>query len=408
MMHLTIKDNKIEWLGNYPAHWKVERIKNIFREVDSRSEKGIEELLSVSHYTGVTLKRDSLENAEDNITNAETLVGYKKVEVGDLVINIMLAWNGSLGISPFNGITSPAYCVYRCNPQYNSEYFGYLFSTNLFKSEFRRNSTGIIDSRLRLYSDKFFGIHSFLPPKAEQDEIVYLIKTQSEKIRHFIEKKLRFIELLKEQRQNIITHAVTKGIHQNVKMKPSGVHWLDEVPEHWKMMRLKNIATLKSGESITSESIETEGDFAVYGGNGLRGYTTDYTHEGHYILIGRQGALCGNINYANGKFWASEHAVVVTLLAESNLFWLGEFLKAMNLNQYSMAAAQPGLAIDNIKFLKVFIPSLSEQNEIADYIKNETKIIDSTIAKSEKEIELIKEYRAAMIAEAVMGKIKYN
>ena len=152
---LTKTYNKTAWLGNYPAHWEVLRIKNLFQEMDSRSETGSDELLSVSHYTGVTLKRESLGNEDDHLSNAESLVGYKLVEKGDLVINIMLAWNGSLGISPHNGMTSPAYCVYRIKGENNPKYFGYLFTTNLFKAEFRRNSTGIIDSRLRLYSEIF-------------------------------------------------------------------------------------------------------------------------------------------------------------------------------------------------------------------------------------------------------------
>ncbi len=203
-MTTTATYNKSAWLGNYPAHWQVLRIKNIFSEIEDRSTSGNEELLSVSHYTGVTLKRDSLENEDDFISNAETLEGYKRVAKGDLVINIMLAWNGSLGISPFDGITSPAYCVYRAKENNNPEYFGYLFATNLLKTEFRKKSTGIIDSRLRLYSDKFFSIFSVVPPVEEQNQIVEYIKTQSLKINHFIAKKQQFIALLKEQRQSVI------------------------------------------------------------------------------------------------------------------------------------------------------------------------------------------------------------
>jgi type I restriction enzyme, S subunit len=204
-MTTTTTYNKTAWLGNYPAHWQVLRIKNIFSEIEDRSTSGNEELLSVSHYTGITLKRDSLENEDDFISNAETLEGYKRVAKGDLVINIMLAWNGSLGISPFDGITSPAYCVYRAKENNNSEYFGYLFASNLLKTEFRKKSTGIIDSRLRLYSDKFFSIFSVVPPVEEQNQIVEYIKTQSQKINHFIAKKQQFIALLKEQK-NVVAY----------------------------------------------------------------------------------------------------------------------------------------------------------------------------------------------------------
>ncbi|WP_332912633.1 hypothetical protein [Algoriphagus boritolerans] len=111
MTAAAVNNKNIAWLGDFPSHWHVLRIKNLFQEVDNRSETGSEELLSVSHYTGVTLKRESLESDDEYLTNAESLVGYKMVEPGDLVVNITLAWNGSMGISPHNGITSCLLCV---------------------------------------------------------------------------------------------------------------------------------------------------------------------------------------------------------------------------------------------------------------------------------------------------------
>lgn len=112
MTAAAVNNKNIAWLGDFPSHWHVLRIKNLFQEVDNRSETGSEELLSVSHYTGVTLKRESLESDDEYLTNAESLVGYKMVEPGDLVVNITLAWNGSMGISPHNGITSlPIVCI---------------------------------------------------------------------------------------------------------------------------------------------------------------------------------------------------------------------------------------------------------------------------------------------------------
>ncbi len=217
------KKTNIPWMEKIPNNWGVLRIKNIFSEVDERSETGKEELLSVSHYTGVTKKRDALDSEDDFISNAKTLVGYKKITENDLVSNIMLAWNGSLGISKYNGITSPAYCVYRVKGNNNPNYYGYLFSTEVMKAEFRKNSYGIIDSRLRLYSDKFFSITAPVPLIEEQNSIVVHINAQVEKIKTFITKKQTFIKLLKEQRQAVINKAVTEGINPNVKLKNSGI-----------------------------------------------------------------------------------------------------------------------------------------------------------------------------------------
>jgi len=181
------KTTKYNWLGKIPNHWKVIRTRYIYNEINDRSVDGLETLLSVSQYTGIRPKKEGVENEKDNLTNAASLVGYKIVEQNDLVMNIMLAWNGSVGTSEFNGIVSPAYCVFRLldETEYNPKFFHYLFKTEKYKAEFKRSSTGIIDSRLRLYPDKFFSIPSVVPPKDEQTIIV-----------KFIENKLKQVDLL--------------------------------------------------------------------------------------------------------------------------------------------------------------------------------------------------------------------
>lgn len=183
--------------------------------------------------------------------------------------------------------------------------------------------------------------------------------------------------------------------------KDSGVEWLGEVPGHWSLCALKRIASLKSGESINSESIEESGEFPVYGGNGLRGYTDGFTHEGFYALIGRQGALCGNINYADGRFWASEHAVVASVLTNVVPRWLGELLRAMNLNQYSVSAAQPGLSVEIISNLPIPFPPFPEQSAIAAFLDRQTGKIDALVAEQERLIALLAEKRQAVISHAV-------
>lgn len=424
-------NNKTAWLGEFPAHWQVLRIKNLFQEMDSRSETGTEELLSVSHYTGVTLKRESLENEDDHITNAESLVGYKLVAKSDLVINIMLAWNGSLGISPYNGMTSPAYCVYRIKGENNPEYFGYLFTTNLFKAEFRRNSTGIIDSRLRLYSDKFFSIFSVVPPKEEQDEIVQHIKEQSEKIYQFIKKKEGFIDLLIEQRQSIINKAVTKGINSKTKFNKTENGLL---PENWLSKRLKFIAEIKFS-SVDKHSIEDE--IPVRLCNYVDVYKYDYiTNDLELMLatateseIERFKVLKGDVIITKDSEEASDIAVPtfvkedlenvvcgyhLAMIRADETQVLSEYIfrafQSKDINSHFAVAAtgvtRVGLSMGEITGVRISYPkSLEEQKQIIEHIKTETKTIDTAIAKAEREIELIREYKAAMIAEAVMGKM---
>lgn len=183
--------------------------------------------------------------------------------------------------------------------------------------------------------------------------------------------------------------------------KDSGVDWFDSVPEQWDIKRISYVSQLRSGDAIASDQIEAEGDYPVYGGNGLRGYCPNFNLDGNFILIGRQGALCGNINYGSGRFWASEHAVVVYPSLDLDVKWLGETLRAMNLNQYNVSAAQPGLAVANIVCLKIPFPPKKEQELIAAFLNHETAKIDALIEKQQRLIELLKEKRQAVISHAV-------
>ena len=173
------------------------------------------------------------------------------------------------------------------------------------------------------------------------------------------------------------------------------------LPTHWDVLPIKRLAALRSGDSITSEKIEIEGDYPVYGGNGLRGFTNAYTHEGHFALIGRQGALCGNVNFASGKFWASEHAVVVSPTKPLSTRWIGEVLRSMNLNQYSVSAAQPGLSVEAVSNLRIPVPPFSEQKAIARFLARETARIDALVEEQKRLIKLLKDKRQAVISQAV-------
>ena len=235
--------------------------------------------------------------------------------------------------------------------------------------------------------------------------IVAFLDRETGRVGTLVEKKRELIEKLKEKRTALISRAVTRGLNPNAKLKPSGIEWLREIPQQWAVERLSYIALLTSGEPITSEELDDCGDYPVFGGNGLRGYSNKFTHEGHFVLIGRQGALCGNINHAARRFYASEHAVVATPLAQYATVWLGELLRAMNLNKYSVSAAQPGLSVGNISSLRIPVPPFSEQHAIAEFLEHETAKIDRLVEKVEAAIEKLQEYRTALITAAVTGKI---
>ena len=187
--------------------------------------------------------------------------------------------------------------------------------------------------------------------------------------------------------------------------KESGIDWLGEVPAHWGIRRLKILCNMHSGDAITEEQIESAGDFPVYGGNGIRGYASKYNHDGTFVLIGRQGALCGNVHVARGRFWASEHAVVVTPRSDYLPRWLGAMLEVTNLNQYSISAAQPGLSVERILDLPIPVPPVYEQTVIARYLDDVERSIGRYIRAKQKLIALLEERKQALIHEVVTGRI---
>lgn len=185
-------------------------------------------------------------------------------------------------------------------------------------------------------------------------------------------------------------------------MKETGISWVPYIPDSWNVVRIKDIARLQSGEGITSDSIDSIGDYPVFGGNGLRGYTDSYTNEGNYVLIGRQGALCGNINYANGKFFASEHAVVVYPHdRKENTTWLGETLRAANLNRLSASAAQPGLAVSVLNFQFIPYPPKEVRKRIGNYLDEKLVEINKRITSLAKQQDAYVRLKKSIIHQAV-------
>ncbi|HEX2867312.1 MAG TPA: restriction endonuclease subunit S [Ignavibacteriales bacterium] len=200
------KQSGIDWLDKIPEHWEITRCKNVFREIDVRSENGGEELLSVSHYDGVKKR------SEKDVTMflAEDYTGSKLCWPGDLVINIMWAWMGALGISKEHGIVSSAYGVYRLKEpeKYNPEYLDLLLRHPGYITEYTKRSKGVHSSRARMYSDEFFTVMILTPPVEEQDEIVEYIKSETRTIDIAIAKAEREIELIKEYKEAMIAEAV--------------------------------------------------------------------------------------------------------------------------------------------------------------------------------------------------------
>ena len=398
----SYKNSSVEWLGDVPEHWQIVRTKDIFNH---RKEEALEddEIVTAFRDGQVTLRKN---RRTDGFTNSIKEHGYQHINSGDLVIHEMDAFAGAIGVSDSSGKSTPVYTVcYAKNENINHHFYSHFFRTMA--------KTGFINSLakgIRVRSTEFRwnesrNVYLVEPPKADQEKIVSFLDTETARIDNLISKQEKLIELLEEQRKSIISHAVTKGLNSNAPMKDSGVGWLGEVPEHWQILKLRQLVKLESGSALPLDRINPDGKYPVYGGNNIRGFTENFNMKGDYILVGRQGSLCGNINYASGEFWATEHAVVVYPKKPVSLTFLGELLRTMNLNQYSIASAQAGLSVDRISNIYTIYIPFEEQIQIAKKIDHENLKVDKLISKQQSLIEKLKEYRASIISHAVTGKI---
>lgn len=406
---------KMRWLPAVPEHWNEQRAKTFFREVDERSKTGQEELLSVSHLTGVTPRSQK----KVTMFKAASYVGSKLCRPGDIVINTLWAWMAALGASRHVGIVSPAYGVYRPHhaDSFNPTYLDYLLRTRAYVAEYIGRSTGIRASRLRLYPNQFLDIPLLQPPRPEQDQIVAYLRAQDAHIARFIKAKRDLIKLLTEQKLRIIDHAVTRGLDAAVALKPSGIEWLGEVPEHWEVSKVKLLADYINGFPFKPAEWGAKGrpiiriqnltkEHAAF--NYYDGAIPERNHVKDGDILLSWSASLGVFVWNRGDAWLNQHIFKVVpdpkRITRGYFVWLARWF----LNH--MEAEAHGSTMQHItkpKFgsFPVPLPSLSEQVEIEAHINRETQDIDLAIARTEEEIKLIREYRDRLIADVVTGQV---
>ena len=399
------KDSGIEWIREIPSHWGVKKVKyNFSFKTGFTPPSGKTEYYECGTHIWINisdLQERTVSDSANKITD-KAIEDYKPsiVSKGSLLYSFKLSV-GKVAFNERDCYTNEAIFSIDPDGDTNLEFFYYSLPEQIIKNA-NENIYGAKILNQELIKNAFL----IVPPKKEQTVIANYLDSKTAEIDALIADKKSLLELYEEEKIAIINRVVTKGVNPDVPMKESGIEWLGEIPEHWEVKKLKYVAHLRSGTNIVSDQIKEINEYPVFGGNGLRGYFSEFTHEGDLVLIGRQGAYCGNIKYGKGKFWASEHAVVVMPIFEYEMIYLGELLRSMNLNKYSVSAAQPGLAVDTIKNLQIPFPPIQEQQSIVQHIETECARIDAKIAKTKKLIELLTEYRTALISEVVTGKIK--
>ena len=299
------------------------------------------------------------------------------VQKGDFIIHLR-SFEGGLEMANENGIVSPAYTILRGKKPHSSRFYEAYFHTDEFVNHVLSKSVeGIRDGRQISYDAfKWLGLPYCSP--SEQAKIAELFSVLTKRI----EKQTVLVDSLKKYKRGAIAHIL------------SGKDSEFAGEAIWAEKALSDLCCeFRSGRSISATLIHESGDYPVYGGNGIRGYCDHYSHEGEYVVVGRQGALCGNVRLIRGQNYLSEHAIAVRANEENDTKFLLYLLDFMNLGQYSDQGAQPGLAVNKLLRLKCNVPEKKIQSKISAFLLT----YDKQIAFQESILSLLTAQRKAFL-----------
>lgn len=408
----AVKDSGVPWLAAVPTHWARRRVKSLLRAVDRRSLTGRETLLSLRRDHGIVVYSEHFSRPAQGATT----VGYKIVNRGQLVVNRLQANNGLIFDSSLDGLVSPDYSVFEPREEIVLRYLSQLFRTATYRDHFRRESTGLGTGSagfLRLYDDRFLETPVVLPPVPEQAAIVRFVDHADRRVRRYIRAKQKLITLLEEHRQGIIHRAVTRGIDPDVPLRPSGLEWLGEVPKHWQVSRVKAEFTCLNSRRIplsgTQRGAMTARRYDYYGASGVIDKVDDYLFDDELLLIAEDGAnlVLRHLPLAiiaRGKFWVNNHAHILKP-KRGNLHYLAAVMEGIDYLPWISGAAQPKLTQDRLMGIAIAVPPRHVQDRIVASISSETASLRATIERARRELDLLRDYRARLIADVVIGKL---
>lgn len=405
------KDSGVEWLGLIPKHWALRRAKFIFQRIQ-RPVRDIDGIVTAFRDGQVTLRSN---RRIDGFTNALQEIGYQGVRKGDLLIHAMDGFAGAIGISDSDGKCSPVCSV--CTPISKTlaypAYYGYLIRQLAVTGFITSLSKGIRERSTEFRFSEFSPLGLALPPHSEQRTIAAFLDYETARIDKLIAQQQRLIELLKEKRQAVISHAVTKGLNPDAPMKDSGVEWLGEVPEHWLVSSLKFIYKNLDYKRIPLSAEERgskQGDYPYYGASGIIDSIDDYLFSTDHVLVGEDGANLVMRStpiafVATGQYWVNNHAHILRMNDGLNSYWAA-VIENLDISPFVTGSAQPKLTAEALGNLIVAYPkTLQERIEIQEFINREKPKFTTLIDRAEHQVHLLKERRTALISAAVTGKI---
>lgn len=417
-----MKDSGIEWIGEIPKEWKIDKIKYHLKRNEPKNH-GNAIVLSVYRDYGV-IPKDSRDD-NHNVTSEDTSK-YKYVKKGQLVINKMKAWQGSLAVSDYNGIVSPAYFIYDfTDEEYNHKYFHYLVRS-CYKEEFKRISGGIREGQWDLSPEAFANTLALLPPLVEQKYIANYLDIQCSEIDATAEDIQKEISLLEDYKKSVITEAVTKGLNPDAEMKDSRIAWIGEIPKGWKIIRLKYITNSIGDGLHGTPNYDDLGTIFFINGNNLGNRKISITEKTNR-LTEKEYKKCGVLKldkrtllmslngtygtlsmYDNEPIMLSKSVGYINVCNKETKEYLYYFLQSP-LAQSQMKISLAGTTIANLSLatvrnLKICLPSICEQQQIADFLDTKCSEIDAIIADKKRQRGILADYKKSLIYEYVTGK----
>lgn len=425
----SYQSTSYRWLPKVPSHWLKKSIRQITSVLSERCGDRDYRLLSVYREYGVIPKdsRDDNHNKESlNLSN------YKVVHIGDLVLNKMKMWQGSLGVSQYEGIVSPAYIICKVlDKDINLDYLHLLLRSARFKSYYNQYSYGIRVGQWDMHYEDFKNLKVYMPPRAEQDQIVRFLDWKVSEINKLIGIRRKEIQELRALKSAVINSAITRGIDANVAMKRTGVYYLPEVPASWKVTKLKRIC--KVGASINDlirehsdqdevvflpmENISEDGEIDCSIKQPIAKVKTGFSSFAKNDVVVAKITPC----FENGKGACLDKlesdigygtTELFNLRAGNNV--LPEYLyfitmtklfRILGEGQMTGSAGQKRVPADFIRDFTIGLPPIDEQQEIVDFIRSEKGRINRLIATKHEQLKALTEFKSSVVSDAVTGKI---
>ena len=419
MRYEKYKKSISPFLEEIPFHWKETYLSHAY-SLSSDTGHTEEQLLSVFLDKGVV----SYSSTDQKQVHkpSEDMSKYQLVNPGDFVINNQQAWRGSVGISRYKGIVSPAYYIWRPRKDNNPYYMNYLFRDHYIIDQFVLASKGVGSIQRQVYVPYMKRIILSIPPREEQNQIVRYLDWQVSKINKLIHGYQRQIKLLEERRQTVIDRAVTKGVRQGRQMHSIQANWMGDIPADWKMIPSKRLfleskerkhpddkpatASQKYGIILQEDYMKSENKRIVIATQGL----DDWKHVEPDNFVISLRSFQGGIERSEIFGCVTWHYIVLLpqkYVVPRYFKWLLKSKSYIKALQGTSEFIRDGQDLRYSNFVKVDLPLIpaSEQEEIADCIEQETAKIDRAIPVLEKEIELLKEYRTRLISDVVTGQM---